>query len=295
MRKTTATGAAVLTLAVIAYTGFHAWLAFGLPAPPLSDVVKTCADKRVIKDRVLYTYDYYRCVEDWREAQVLRTHPALATKDAGGMTIFYSSHPVARLTPRPSSRADMDRDPTNATCDDYRLVKAISVRDPVSARMEPLAVVTCHRDTLSFRALIGPDGKSTLVTEVSASPDGSVIVYGDNAIFRTSEQPGLVLEDWKTRKTLAAFAPRCHVIAWHNATHFDVTCMYDPDWRVTGDVGLPFRGRVWKDGSGQWRLQATRWLDLGRPGVDEAEGRTDYAPGFSLRWLPSFGSIARDE
>jgi antitoxin (DNA-binding transcriptional repressor) of toxin-antitoxin stability system len=278
MRKITATGATALTAAAIAYTGLHAWLAFGLPARPLNAPSESCAVLKAGGDSEHYNYPFFNCLAHERDASVLKDYPGLASREGKTLTIFYSGKPIARLAPRNPDDTDPGKDPANAPCDNYSLVKAISVRDPVSARMEPLAVLTCHQDTSYARQLIGPAGKGIIVTDVAASPDGSIVAYGDNGFYRTSEEPGFVLQDWKTQKAVAALA----------------TCVYDTSWRLRPEPAMPFDARAWQDDNGQWHLQATRWLNPHRPLEYSLDGRSDFAPGFSLRWLPRFRSIAAE-
>lgn len=292
MQKLTATGTIILAVMAIAYIGFHTWLAFGLPARPLHPLPEGCTAQRAGNDGTSYDYAYFNCLADARDASVLKDYPRLASRDGETLTIFYAAKPIARLLPRSSASTDLDKDPANAPCDAYRLVKAISVRDPASARMEPLAVVTCRRDTLYIRLLIGPAGKGELVTDLAASPEGSMVGFGDNAFYRTSERPGFVLRDWKTQKSVAAFTPRCRVIAWQDSRHLTATCVYDTTWRFKPENPMPFDARAWQDNDGQWHLQATRWLNPRRASEIGVNGRYDFAPGFSLRWLPRFRAIA---
>ncbi len=288
MRKIITVAAAAVAVAALAYVGLNAWLAWGLPARPFDRPADGCKAKDFVRNGALWLDGLSDCHARAREALILKNYPNLATRQGEVLTISYAGKPVVQLAPRPAGASDFV--PMTEACDEYRLKKAISVRDPVSRRPEPLAVVECHWDTVSSRLLVLPNGKRSMVEDVSASPDGLIIAVGDNYPSAPGAS-GFAIRDWASQTDIAAFGPACRVVSWQDASHLIATCMYDPGAHSEpSDIyaaALPFDAKVWRDTDGVWQMQATRWLSR-RHFDDTSSGDTEYRPGFSLRPLPHF-------
>jgi hypothetical protein len=277
VRKIIILGAASIAIAVFAYVGFNAWLAWGLPARPVSDYSTTRGCEAHAQYGNFYIDSPHQCRARQQEAALFKTVPGLATRDGDNLTIFYRGKQTTRLMPVARQ---------NGKCDAVEVHKALALFDPASGQQESVPLISCHYGEFEERFVAMPDGSRWVVKDATASPDGKMIATGANSMFEPSELSGLTLWSWPSRQPITHFTPNCRVIEWTQATRLTVTCFpYDK-----GISETPFDARVWRDTEGMWQMQATRWLNgpLGFSDTDDME----IAPGFSLRPLPRFTGTA---
>lgn len=267
MRKAVIAGIAVPVLAILAYVGFNAWLAWGLPARPVSAErpVKGC--EGVSENGPNPIRAALQCRARHQEAALLKAHPGLAIRDGDTLSVFYRGQQTHRLIPM--ARGE------NA-CDAVEVHRAMALFDPVSGRTEQVALVSCHNGEFEDRFVALPDGMRWTVHDAAASPDGKMIATGSNMWL---DGKGFDLYAWPSRRRVVHFQPSCRVIQWRDEAHIDVTCASDA-------APSAFDARVWRGRDGVWRMQATRWLTGILGYTDHSD--PEIAPGFSLRPLPRF-------
>lgn len=284
MRKIITTLLLITLLAAIAYTGYCAWIAYGTPPRAYQAFrqhdAPECAAIPVTGNA--FKGSRWECEQRLVEADLLRQNPGVVAREGDSLAIFYRGQLVSRLSP-------VEPDGTIEACDAYHAHHMISVYDPSSQALEKLPEIVCHFGEFDRRFLALPDGGRWDVASVQASADGHQLATGSNSWDATDGHNRFTVYDWPLRRVVARFRPSCRALSWQDATHLTVTCLQDltvdhPRERLLVQ-GLAFDARVWKDDSGAWQMQATRWgRALGYNDVDDLE----LQPIFSLRPLPHF-------
>ncbi len=218
MHKIFVTGGAAIAIAAAGYVGFNAWLAWGLPARPISnrEPVKGC--EGVGWHGNDYTDSPLQCRARLQEARVIKATPGLAVRDRNTLTIFYRGKPAYRLVPSVRNGQAMKDD----ECDALDLHKAMALFDLASGQKEYVPLISCHLGEFENRFVAMPDGSRWIVRDASASPDGKIIATGTNDVWSTPT--GFTLWSWPSRRPIIRFAPSCRVIDWKKATQLTVTC-----------------------------------------------------------------------
>lgn len=279
----------LLLLAAFAYAGFNAWMALVPPKRPIMDFSKLDpACEEVGQTSNAHVGGALECHFRLNEARRLKAHPGVAVRDGDNLTIFYRGKQSARLIPVPDSETEYD-------AMDVR--KVLSLHDPVTQKPEAVPVIAGYSGEFESRFLALPNDTRWNVRDASASPDGKLVVEGDNRI--RVERSTTTLYSWPERKSIAHFNVGCRVLTWRDSGHFMVTCTRKlEDIRTSPDVPfadylgppLAFDARVWRDRDGRWQMQATRWLGTGYE--FSPDGDVEIPPTFSLYWLPHYTAVA---
>lgn len=204
------------------------------------------------------------CMALRAEAGRLKTSANLVHRDGEALDIFYRGKLLAHLAPAaPASTNDQE------ACDSVIFAKALDLYDPESQRPEPIAEITCHQGEFAFNSLVLPDGKFMSVSQAWSSPNGRLLVTGDNRLD-SIESDALQIAAWPSRQAIARFRPHCRVKTWQGNTHFSATC-FDAHSNTAFDADISLRA------DGAWHMQGTRWRFPGDATILET-GDEEYAP-----------------
>ncbi|MGZ3305175.1 MAG: hypothetical protein ACXU8U_04875 [Asticcacaulis sp.] len=181
------------------------------------------------------------------EAALTAKYPGLARRDGGSLTIYDRGKTITILkaVSEPNS---------NSECDSYVIVKVLILFDPVVRAREPFAVVSCHLGEFGRNMLILPSGATLEVGDASASPDGNLLVIGDDHEL-SDNFIKLRIYNWPEMKSFVRFEPFCSFLAWQDETHFAVSCMYGPEHSLRH-----FYARVSQDRNDSWQMVSTAEL-----------------------------------
>jgi hypothetical protein len=289
MRKRIVVGLSVLATAFVGYVAFNAWIAFVPPKRPVSSYTYAPECERLPTRGNAYVGSPMECQARIYEAQRLKQHAGLAVRNGNNLTLFYNGKQSARLVAKPVRLVD------TPDCDSYAVHKILPVHDTVSGKTVDIAQISCHRGEFEERFVSMPDGSRWIVGDASSPPGGKHVVLGQNRPDFGGVDSKLTIVSWPDRKVEARFTPRCRVLEWQAEEHFTVTCIAnffpgndtnkslieaEHTWLVAFDA------KVWRDGKGRWRMQATRWL---QPMWEyNNAGDLEYPPTFSLLPLPRF-------
>ncbi len=201
------------------------------------------------------------------EATLLTANPGIARRDGDDLVISYRGQVVTTLKP-------------TSGCDSYIVRKVLWLYDEASQAKEGVADITCHMGEFTIDVLIMPDGLQLMNRDVSASPDGRLLVTGGEDNYMDISR--LSLYRWPSPDTFAQFPAHCLTHDWQDNTHFQVDCRYDASDKGDDGTTVQFDADVWRDDGGQWRMQATRFTDFTIYGIKYGSAPSDGRP------LPAF-------
>jgi hypothetical protein len=184
-----------------------------------------------------------------QEAEVLKAHPSLARRNGPELVINYSGEALVTYTDNPQG------------CDRYIVERAITVRDPESGTLEPIALVACHFGTTTNRYLVLPNsGKYNVVGDIAASPSGRYVATSDSTVTRA--RGAFIISEWPHTENRAEFPAGCSNIHWRSDHELDANCWRSDHPNTVNPEESDtvfFRARVWRDGN-TWHMTGTKWL-----------------------------------
>lgn len=205
-----------------------------------------------------------------QEMQILKDHPRLGVRNGPELVINYGGEPLVTYTDNPEG------------CDRYIVERALSMRDPDTGALEPVALIACHFGTTTNRYLVLPNsGKYNVVGDIAASPNGRFLATTDSTVTRA--RGAFIITQWPNTERRAEFPAGCKNIQWQSDDGLTADCWrsehpntVNPDESDT----VFFRAKVWRDGE-TWRMTATDWL------------ARDGGPALSNRPFPLLASVAK--
>jgi hypothetical protein len=203
-----------------------------------------------------------------QEAQILKDHPKLGVRNGPDLVLTYRGEPLVTYTDNPEG------------CDRYIVERAVSIRDPDTGTLEPIALIACHFGTTTNRYLVLPNsGKYNVLGDIAASPSGRFLATTDSTV--TKARGAFIITQWPNTERRAEFSAGCKNIHWQSDNGLTADCWrsehpntVNPDESDT----VFFRAKVWRDGE-TWRMTATDWL------------ARDGSPALSNRPFPILAAI----
>ncbi len=197
------------------------------------------------------------------ETRLLVQYPQLATRNGPTLTIHFGGKTVATYTDDPKG------------CDPYSITRVVMLYDTTGDHREPVAEVTCHFGNIDNRYLVLPStDKYVIRDDIVPSPDGRRFATSDSSLSAAGGEFTLV--SWPSLARSAAFHAGCRKVAWRDDSHLTALCWHNSgttphDPNDSRDVY--FAADIWRDGDGQWQMQATHFVEADSSKPVAANGR----------------------